>query len=1019
MQLPKILTVLLAMFFSMLTNGQKSDKFTHSLYEFERGLDLYKKNIFEAAFNAFTRASENINLDRNISEDCAYYLAITAIKLEKKDGEESLLNFTKKYPTSKHINTAYLAAGNFYYNHGEPSKSLKWFQKVSPKHLTSKEENTYNFKMGYAYFSNKKYTEAKQYFLPLTHSKDYTAEANYYYGYISYLQENYTTAIKYFDKLEDNKHYHKDILYYKMNIEFQNENFKKVISLGNSLLKIVSKQEISEISKIIGESHFYLGEYNEAIVHLKNFKGRKNKLTNEDHYFLGYSYYKIKDFKNAIVRFNRIIKGKNEVAQNAYYHLGACYLEQNKKSEALNAFKNSAELNFNETIKEDAAYNYAKLSYEIGNPYKSSAEVLQEYVKNYNTSLNSREINKLIIDTYNSSRDFEGALNYYKKRELTKDKTYYEIFMYRGMQLFQYSKYNKAIPYFKTAYNQAIANTVISKSLFWRAESSYRLNDFKAALADYKRFRELRSSKKTKEHQDIDYSIGYAHFKLKDYFRSKQSFTSYLKNQGNDLIKTNDAYIRLGDCYFISKSYWEAMEAYNKVISKKGIDDDYAEYQKGISYGFVGRNEKKIKTLKSFDTEHPKSAYKDDALYELGNAYINAKENASAITTFDKLIDNYKTSLYIPKALLKQGLIFFNENNTDKSIEKYKYVVAQYPNAKEAQQAVKNARQVYIDIDKVDEYADWIRKINYTKFTDADLDNAMYEAAEKKYINNEAVAATHSFKKYLINFPQGIHSLKANFYSAQAYFSVENTEKALPKYVYVVEQSSNEYTEQALVRLAQIYLEKNDFTSGLPYLQRLELEANFPQNIIFAQSNLMKIMYDQKKYEATVTYAEKVLEHKKADIQIKSDATIFIARSAIKTNNLKKAEKAYSEISKEAKGALKAEALYYESFFKNRAGKYQESNKTVQELASKYANHKYWGIKGLIVMAENNIGLKDAFQATYILENVIENYKQFPDLVKEAKIILDQIQTAVELKVKETTENKAIKKQEPEENTDF
>jgi TolA-binding protein len=1008
----------------MLINGQKSDKFTHPLYEFERGFNLYQKNIYEAAFHAFTRASENLKSDPSVIEDCAYYLAITAVKLEKKQGEKLLLNFTKKYPTSNYKNTAYLEAGNYYYYHGKPAKSLKWFLKVSPKHLTKKEEDTYNFKMGYAYFSNKKYTEAKQYFLSLTHSKYYTSEANYYYGYISYLQDDYTTAILYFNKLKGNDRYYKEILYYKMNIEFQNKTFKKVIRLGNELLPIVSKKEVSEISKIIGESHFYLGGYKEAIVHLKNYKGRKNRLSNEDHYFLGYSYYKIKDYGNAIERFNRIITGKNEVAQNAYYHLGACYLEQEKKSEALNAFKNSSELNFNEKIKEDAAYNYAKLSYEIGNPYKSSAEVLQDYVENYTTSRNSREINKLIIDTYNSSRDFEGALNYYKKREITKDKTYYEISMFRGMQLFQYSKYNEAVPYFKTASNQAISNEVKSRSLFWRGESSYRLNDFKTALADYKRFRELRTSKKTEEYKNIDYSIGYTYFKLKDYNRAKKSFTYYIKKENNDVVKTNDAYIRLGDCNFISKSYWEAMDAYNKVISSKGIDDDYAQYQKGISYGFVRRNDHKIKILKDFDTEHPTSSYKDDALYELGNAYISAKENASAIATFNKLIKNHTTSLYIPKALLKQGLIFFNENNPDKSIEKYKYVVAKYPNAKEAQQAVQNARQVYVDIDKVDEYADWIREINYTKFTDADLDNAMFEAAEKKYLNNEVISATHSFKKYLINFPEGIHALKANFYNAQAYFSVENTEKSLPHYEYVVAQNSNEYTEQALARLSQIYLEKNDWTTALPYLQRLEMEANFPQNILFAQSNIMKIMYDQEKYEETVAYAEKVLDHKKAGIQIKSDATIFIARSAINTNNLIKAEKAYSQVSKEAKGALKAEALYYEAFFKNRAGTYEESNRIVQELASKYANHKYWGIKGLIVMAENNIGLKDAFQATYILKNVIDNYKQFPDLVQEAKVILDQIQTAEKLKdkateEKEAIENKVIEKLESEENTDF
>ena len=40
-------------------------------------------------------------------------------------------------------------------------------------------------------------------------------------------------------------------------------------------------------------------------------------------------------------------------------------------------------MNFNLQIKEDAALNYAKLSYESGNPYKDAADVLQDYLKNY------------------------------------------------------------------------------------------------------------------------------------------------------------------------------------------------------------------------------------------------------------------------------------------------------------------------------------------------------------------------------------------------------------------------------------------------------------------------------------------------------------------------------------------------------------------------------------------------------------------------------------------------------------
>jgi hypothetical protein len=70
---------------------------------------------------------------------------------------------------------------------------------------------------------------------------------------------------------------------------------------------------------------------------------------------------------------------------------------------------------------------------------------------------------------------------------------------------------------------------------------------------------------------------------------------------------------------------------------------------------------------------------------------------------------------------------------------------------------------------------------------------------------------------------------------------------------------------------------------------------------------------------------------------------------------------------------------------KNKDGKFEASNTAVQKLAKNYSGYRYFGSKGLILMAKNFYGLKDSFQATYILDNVIENFTDFPDVISEAK----------------------------------
>jgi lipopolysaccharide biosynthesis regulator YciM len=258
-------------------------------------------------------------------------------------------------------------------------------------------------------------------------------------------------------------------------------------------------------------------------------------------------------------------------------------------------------------------------------------------------------------------------------------------------------------------------------------------------------------------------------------------------------------------------------------------------------------------------------------------------------------------------------------------------------------------------------------------------------------MQNNAKAAISGFTNYVSKFPSGIHALQANFYLAQLLFAEGSQDKAVANYEYVVSKPRNEFTEQSLARLSQIYLKRTDTSKAIPVLKRLEAEADFPQNITFAQANLMKIYYDQKDYPNAVVYADKVLANAKTDESIKADAQVIVARSAIKTNDDAKARAADAKVLAIASGELAAEALYYDAYFKNADKKFEASNASVQKLSKNYSGYKYFGAKGLIVMAKNYYGLGDSFQATYILESVIKNFTAYPDVVEEAQGELDII----------------------------
>jgi TolA-binding protein len=649
-------------------------------------------------------------------------------------------------------------------------------------------------------------------------------------------------------------------------------------------------------------------------------------------------------------------------------------------------------MDFDKAIQEDANLNYAKLSYEIGNSYQSIPDVLAAFLAKYPNSPSKIEIETLLINSYITSKNYKDALVLLEKNNTETNKpAYQKVTFYRGIELYTDGNYQEALAMFKKSAATARNEKFTARATFWKGETEYVLDNFGEALLSFKQFLGFAAAKETPEFKNINYNIAYAYFKQKEYEQAGNYFQSYIDANKDDKVRLNDAYLRLGDSRFVTSKYWPAMDAYNKAIEMKGIDADYAAFQKALSYGFVSRNDRKIEDFNKFLQNFKTSKYRDDALFELGNTYVAENKTDLAVKTYDQLLAEFKNGSFASKAVLRQGLVYYNGQKDELALAKFKKVAADYPRTPEALEAVSTARLIYMDNGKVDEYATWVRTLDFVEVSDAELDNDTYEAAEKQYLQNNTKQAISGLSSYVSKFPNGIHALKANFYLAQSYYADGLEANAVSGYEFVISKSRSEFTEQSLARLCEIHLKKNDYTKAVPVLKRLETEADFPQNVTFAQANLMRAYYEQKDYANAVVYADKVLANPKTDNKIKSDAQIIVARAAIQVNDEAKARTAYAKLLTIAKGELAAEALYYEAYFKHKDGKFEDSNKTVQKLAKEYSGYKYFGAKGLVIMAKNYYQLKDNFSATSILDSVIKNFTAYPDVVAEAQTELDMI----------------------------
>ena len=189
---------------------------------------------------------------------------------------------------------------------------------------------------------------------------------------------------------------------------------------------------------------------------------------------------------------------------------------------------------------------------------------------------------------------------------------------------------------------------------------------------------------------------------------------------------------------------------------------------------------------------------------------------------------------------------------------------------------------------------------------------------------------------------------------------------------------------QALVQLEQ--KEK-----ALPFWEKLVEIAQFEENKRYAQFNLMQYAFEAKNMELATRYAEEILTLTKLEERVKWDAYYILAKASQERKDLPKAAAAFKQLEKAPQGERAVEALYFDALQKYNKLQFADSNKVIENIAQNYGGYPRWGAKSLLLMSKNFYQLDDAFQATYILESIIENFNQFPEIVKEAKKDIENI----------------------------
>ncbi len=994
-----ILTTLLMFCLPVIIMGQKTSIYDQPEAGYRLAVELFNRKQYNAALNQFKKVIDKVDdKDSEIKINSRYYQAICAFELFHPDAENLLISFINKHPVHPKQSIASFQMGNLQYRNRNYEDALKWYAKVDMFDLNNEQTNEFKFKSGHSYFELDDYDNAKRKLFDVKDTNSvYYEPANYYYGHIAYTQHNYETALRSFKKLIDDSNFGMIVPYYITNIYHKQRRYDDLIEYAPAILEEASPNREIEIHRLLGDAYYSKKNYEKAIVYFEEYRRQtREKLTRDDHYQFAYSYYKINDYKNAINYFEPITTEEDSLAQNAYYLLADCYLKIDDKMAAKNALNAAKKMDFIPQIKQDALFKYAKLSYELSyNPFNEAILSFQKYIEDYPDSPRIDEAYEYLIDLFLTTRNYRYAMESMEKIEINTQRlkdAYQRIAYYRGVELFNNGDFETAIDYFNRSNKYPENNAIMAQSKYWTGEAKYRMGNYDEAIEIHNRFLVTPGAYSLDQYNRANYNIGYAYFRKEQYEKAIRAFRKFVTDEAKDTRLLVDAQLRLGDSYFVTKNYRNAIDYYDKAIKRDIAESDYAMFQKSIALGAIGNYDEKANSLIGFLQKYPNSNYLSDAKYELANTYLVMDDPENALKHYSGVIDDHPNSNHVKSAMLKKGLIYYNSYEDEKALEQFKNVVENYRGTEQSQEALEAMKIVYVNLDRVDDYVEYTEGLGLSDITAVQRDSLTYVAAENRYMEGDWVNAARSFENYLDKYPDGIFNIDANYYGAESYYRMGEYNHALTGYEYVANKRKSRFSEKATVRAASINYKLGNYADALSFYKQLEKIADHSENLSKAKIGQMRCFFKVEQYEQAIDVASKVLENDKIIESIRQEAFMIKGYSAKELNQLDIAKNHFSSAATIRSNETSAEAKYNIALIEFRKGNYDNCEKLILDYVNTISAYEYWLAKMFILLADNYTQKGNLFQARHTLQSIIDNYDG-PELASVARKKLEEIES--------------------------
>jgi TolA-binding protein len=963
---------------------------------YAKGRELVDHNNFGAARQIFSEFLAVATPTDTRRSEAQYYVAFSALNLGHEDGEKLIDNFIENNPSSPRASTAFYDLAIFFYNEKNYPKASRYFKKVEFPALTFEQQGKGHFSWGYSLFSQKKLDEALvQFNFVKTQGNSYSPAASYYAGYVEYANGIYPDALEDLKRAEINPSYAAIVPYLIANVYYRQQRYDELINYAGALKDRGNLANRREISMLVAEAYYFKGDFKSAVAAYEKYfqDGNPGKAESPLLFRAGYAYYTLGQEDKAIGYLKESAASSDSVSYYASYYLGIMYLKHGDKPYALNAFNYAKNYTADKRLSEESSFQFAKVAYDAGKADMAISE-LESFLNAFPSSAHQNEVKELLAQAYVNGNNYNKAIAYIEslpQKNTSMQQAYQKATYLKGSELFNKEDYPQAVLYFEKSLSYPIDQAYVALSSFWCGEAYSIGRKFDEATKHYLTAIKTGQIADKEVMAKAPYGLGYAYYNLKQYDRALSNFSEFIDQTDRKSANYTDALIRLADCYYVSKSYPEALDYYTRARNIGSPDNDYILLQSGVIAGIQRKYGDARAQLSTLISSYPKSQYRDDALFQRAQFEIEQGNYQQAVDGLTQLMKESPNSSFIPYAYMRRAAASFNLKEYDRTVNDYAYILKEYPSHPVAQDALLPLQEALNLTGKSGEFDDYLALFKRSNPDSKGLESIEFETAKNLFFSQEYQKAVTNLNAFVSTYPQSGRINEARYYTAESYYRLKDYDRAVQIYEDISSDKTLNLGSKIVGRIAEIDFNKGRYERAISSYHQLEGMASNKKDLYNAWSGLMESNYFLARYDSVNTYANLILTKGNVNASAQNKASLYLGKAAMEKGDYELAQDEFINTLNTARDEYGAEAKYLLGKIFYLKKEYKQCYETLVSLNNDFASYDAWVGKSFLLLADNFVAMGDDFQAKATLQSLIDHFP-IPQIKEEAKTKLSQIE---------------------------